>query len=78
MLYTPVPAKGIPGMLNIGGVPDAGEGQAKLQFFLPDGWTLVSPWGSGELKMPVGLMRGAYFGVGPMSVTTAQVGGLPR
>lgn len=73
-LYTPIAPRGIPGMLNLGGSPDAGAGQAELEFLLPDGWTLVSPRGHGRLEMPIPEMRGTYFGIGPMSLNTAQVG----
>ena len=73
MLYTPITPKGIPGMLNYIDALDDGAGQARLQFSSPDGWLLISPWGSGELEMPVAHIRNVYFGVGPMSITTVQV-----
>ncbi|MBN1886899.1 MAG: hypothetical protein JW850_02880 [Thermoflexales bacterium] len=74
VLYTPLTLKSISGMLNYIDVLDDSAGRARLQFFLPDEWTLISPWGSGELETPVAHIRNTYFGLGPMSVTTTQVG----
>lgn len=73
-LYTPITPRSISGMLNNVDVLDDPAGQARLQFLLPEEWTLISPWGSGEIEMPVAYLRNTYFGTGPMSVATAQVG----
>lgn len=73
VLYTPLTSKSISGLLNYADVLDDSAGQARLEFLLPEGWTLISPWGSGGLEMPVAHMRNTYFGVGPMSVTTEEV-----
>ncbi len=74
MLYTPLTPKSISGMLNNVDVLDDPAGQARVRFLLPDEWRLISAWGSGDSVMPIAHLRNAYFGLGPMSVTTVQAG----
>ncbi len=74
VLYTPITAKSISGMLNNVDVLEDSAGEARLRLLLPDGWTLISPWKSSDSDMPIAYLRNIYFGVGPMSVATAQVG----
>lgn len=74
VLYTPFTPRSVSGLLNEVDVLDDSAGQASLQFLLPYEWTLISPWGSRGLGMPVAYMRNTYFGLGPLSVATAQVG----
>ena len=73
VLYAPLTPMSVSGMLNNLDVLDDPAGQAELQFLLPDGWTLISPWGSGGIDAPVAHIRNVYFGLGPMAVTTTQV-----
>jgi hypothetical protein len=74
VLYTPFTLKSISGLLNDVDVLDDSTGQASLEFFLPEEWTLISPWGSETAEMPIAYMRSTYFGIGQMSATTVQVG----
>lgn len=74
VLYTPITPRSISAMLNNLDVLDDPAGQAGVHFLLPEEWTLISAWGSGVLDMPIAHLRNTYFGIGPMSVATAQVG----
>jgi hypothetical protein len=47
-------------------------GMAEAAFSLPEGWQLVSPWGSGQITAPVADFRNTYLGVGPLLVIPVQ------
>ncbi len=73
-LYTPVTPRAVRGLLGQTEIQDRGGGRAELRFSLPEGWTVVSPWGDGPQKIPLSGLRNTYFGVGPFSVSSVRAG----
>ncbi len=65
VLYTPLSGEDLRYLLNNADSHGDVTGKATLNFLLPVGWTVASPWGSDETEMPTAELRNVYFGVGP-------------
>jgi hypothetical protein len=73
-LFTPVTPRAVRGLFGQTEIQDRGGGRAELRFSLPEGWTVVSPWGDGLREVPLSGLRNTYFGVGPFSVSSVRAG----
>ena len=49
-------------------------GTATLEFLLPPGWQVISPWPEDKQEIEVSKLRNVYFGVGPFTITSMQTG----
>ncbi len=73
-LYSPVSLPDIVGMVRNADTYGNEAGLASLQPALPEGWTLLSPWGPSVQKVSVAGLRNVYLGLGPLQTTTVQNG----
>jgi hypothetical protein len=66
-LFTPFALQDVLALLRHQDLFSGVAGQATVQFQLPSGWALVSPWGEQERAVPVSAVRNVYFGMGDLS-----------
>ncbi len=53
------------------------SGFADAEVLLPQGWAMISPFGSEKIVTPVAGLRNAYFGFGPFAVQDLTLDGTP-